>query len=97
MVHIQINESGVGKFWIKNRVAIVVTMHICLTDGELTIRRTRGLQKGQGRNLATRVLKEVVAYARLHHLKIVAASDFVQQQFHERPNSYSDVWEKGWH
>lgn len=96
MVQIKFKRQGKGKFWIKNKLSAAVAIHVCLNDGDLFVKTTKGLRKRKGQKLAMKVLKDVVEFARLHRLKIITSSHFVQRQFRNRPHAYADVWEKGW-
>ena len=40
------------------------------------------------------LINEIVDYARVHELKIITISKFVQKQFSSNPELYADVWER---
>jgi len=93
-VSININEEGKGSFALGSGCKTVGEIKFQLIDGELILLDTIVLRKPNLHAVGSRILKETVEYARMHELKIVTISKFVQKQFSSNPALYADVWEK---
>ena len=93
-VSININEDGNGSFVLGSGCKTVGEIKVQLIDGELILLDTVVLSKPSLHSVGNRILRETVAYARMHELKIVTIAKFAQKQFSNNPASYTDVWEK---
>jgi len=93
-IAVHINESGKGFFALDISNKRVGRIEISMSGSELMLLDTIIIGKRYVHSVATRLLHEVVEYARMHELKIVTVSKFVQKQFSNTPAKYADVWEK---
>ena len=93
-VSININEDGKGSFAFGSVCKTLGEIKVQLIDGELILLETIVLNKTNLQAIGERILRETVAYARMHELKIVTIAKFAQKQFSSNPASYTDVWEK---
>ena len=93
-VLIDINENGKGIFSLDLGNNMAGEIKFNLIDGELIILDTDVPVKRYLNWVGSWILNEIVEYARMHELKIVANSKFVQKMFRYNPLLYVDVWEK---
>ena len=93
-VSININEDGKGSFAFCTGSKTLGEIKVQLMDGELILLDAIVVSKPDLHAVGKRILREIVAYARMHELKIVTISKFAQQQFRSNPGLYADVWEK---
>ena len=93
-VSININEDGIGSFAFCTGSKTLGEIKVQLMDGELILLDAIVVSKPDLHAVGKRILREIVAYARMHELKIVTIAKFAQQQFSSNPGLYADVWEK---
>jgi len=93
-ISININNNGNGFFALNQLNKTIGKIEFTLTDGELILLDTIVLVKNHLHSIARMLLQEIVEYARMHELKIITISKFVQKQFSNNPLLYADVWEK---
>ena len=93
-VLIDINENGNGYFSLDLGNHMKGQIRFNISDSELIILDTIVPAKRYLSWLGSWILNEIVEYARMHELKIVATSKFVQKMFRYNPLLYVDVWEK---
>ncbi len=86
------NGKGFFAFIIENK--IVGQIQVSLAGSELILLETIVPVNRYLHAIGSRLLQEVVEYARIHELKIITVSRFVQKQFSSNPALYADVWEK---
>ena len=88
------NETGKGYFALVIENKIVGQIEVSLAGSELILFDTIVPVKRYLHSIGSRILHEVVEYARMHELKIITVSRYVQRQFSNNPALYADVWEK---
>ena len=88
------NENGKGYFALVIENKIVGQIQVSLAGSELILLETIVPDNRYLYSIGSRLLQEVVEYARMHELKIITVSRFVQKQFSSNPALYADVWEK---
>ena len=93
-VSININEDGIGSFAFCTGSKTLGEIKVQLMDGELILLDIIVDSKPDLHVVGKRILREIVAYARMHELKIVTIAKFAQKQFSSNPALYADVWEK---
>ena len=93
-ISVNMNENGKGFFAMVIENKIVGQIEVNLAGSELTLFDTIVPVKRDLHSIGSRLLREVVEYARMHELKIITVSRFVQKQFNSHPSLYADVWEK---
>jgi hypothetical protein len=91
---VNINSNGKGYFALEVRNKTIGHIIVELAGNELKVLDTVVLVGRYLPLIGKLLLQGIVKYARLHELKIVAISKFVQQQFNSDPGSYADVLEK---
>ena len=87
-------ENGKGLFSLKLGSKLIWRMKVLLVGNELMVLDSTAFIKRSYRFAGILLLEEVVAYARMHELKVIAISRFVQKLFSHNPALYADVWEK---
>jgi hypothetical protein len=93
-IAIHISESGEDFFATEVGSRQVGKIDISLSGSELILNDTNILAKRYVRSVFKRLLHETVEFTRMHELKIVTVSRFVQKQFSSNPAKYTDVWKK---
>jgi hypothetical protein len=93
-ISINIGLDCKGFFALKKGNKILGQIHFNLMDNELILLKTLIHVKRSLHSIGCRLLQEVVEYARMHELKIITLSKFVQRQFSQNLDLYADVWEK---
>ena len=93
-ISININNNGKGFFALNQLNKTIGKIKFTLTDSELIVLDTIVLVKNHLHSIAGMLIQEIVEYARMHELKIITISKFVQKQFSNNPLLYADVWEK---
>jgi hypothetical protein len=91
---VNINSTGKGYFALEVRNKTIGHIMVELAGKELKVLDTVVLVGRYLPLIGKLLLQGIVKYARLHELKIVAISKFVQQLFNHDPASYADVLEK---
>ena len=89
-----IDWDGQGFFALKQGTHTLGQIKVKLTNGDLTLLDTTVSVKRNLHSIGVRLIHEIVDYARVHELKIITISKFVQKQFSSNPELYADVWEK---
>jgi hypothetical protein len=93
-ISINIGLDYKGFFALKKGNKILGKILFSLIDHELILLDTIVRVKRYLHSIGCRLLQEVIEYARMHELKIITLSKFVQRQFSQNPALYADVWEK---
>ena len=93
-ISININKNGKGFFALSHGRRICGKMVFNLFDGELLLLDTVIPCRRKLYPIGLRLLEGVVEYARMHELKVITISKFVQQQFSSHAHLYGDLWEK---
>jgi len=91
---VNIKPTGKGYFALEVRNKTIGHVLVELVGKELKVLDTVVLVGRYLPLIGKLLLQGIVRYARLHELKIVAISKFVQQLFNNDPSSYADVWER---
>lgn len=93
-ISIHININGKGFFALLRGNRIIGKIDFSLFDGELILLSTVVPSRRNLKPIGVRIIEKAVEYARMHELKIITVSKFVQSQFSSNPALYADVWEK---
>ena len=91
---VNINEKGRGFFMMKLESKTVGKVKVSIIGNELLILDIIVPVKRYVYTIGSRLLQEILEYGRMHELKIITVSRFVQAQFNSNPVSYTEVWEK---
>lgn len=93
-ISIHINIHGKGFFALLRGNRIIGKINFSLFDGELILLSTVVPCRRNLIPIGIRIIEKAVEYARMHELKVITVSKFVQMQFSINPVLYADVWEK---
>ncbi len=96
-IQLKLNESQRGAFELENEGEIQAKMEIGIRDGNLTVYHTEVAEALKGQGIASKLLKEMTAYARTNGLKVIPLCPYVLAQFNRHPDEYADIWNKTWH
>jgi len=93
-ISININPDGKGAFALMHGRRVVGRIGIALLDGELMLLDTVVPCRRKLFPIGLRILAAAVEYARMHELKVITVSKFVQRRFSSHAVLYADIWEK---
>ena len=96
-IQLKLNEQQRGAFVIERGGERLAEMAVGITGGNLIVYHTEVSDKLKGQGAGSRLLAEMVEYARKSRLKVVPLCPFVHAQFKRDPGPYADVWNKTWH
>lgn len=96
-IHLQLNDIGRGSFVIEKAGEKFAEMEIAVSEGNLTVYHTEVAETLKGQGIASKLLSEMVSYARTNNLKVIPLCPYVLAQFRRRPEQYADIWNKTWH
>jgi predicted GNAT family acetyltransferase len=96
-IDLKLESNGTGAFVIEEDGTRVAEMKISIAGGNLTVYHTEVSEKLKGKGVAASLLSTMVAYAREHHLKVIALCPYVSAQFQRHPEQYKDIWNRDWH
>jgi hypothetical protein len=93
-ISITMSTKGKGFFTLEQEGKIIGQILVRLIGSELILLDTIVLSGRYLHAVGTQLVREAVEYARMHELKIITLSKYVQKLFSSDPASYADVWEK---
>ena len=96
-INLKLNDAGRGAFVLENEGELLAEMEVGIHDGNLTVYHTEVAEVLKGQGIASKLLAEMVAYARRNNLKVIPLCPYVLAQFKRRPEEYADIWNKRWH
>lgn len=96
-IQLKLNDAGHGAFVLEEEGDRLAEMEVGIRDGNMTVYHTEVAEVLKGQGIATKLLNEMVAYARQNHLKVIPLCPYVQAQFKRHPEQYNDIWNKSWH
>jgi predicted GNAT family acetyltransferase len=96
-IQLKINDNGKGAFVIEDNGEQVAEMAIGISGENLTVYHTEVDERLKGQGIATRLLADMVDYARKNKLKVIALCPYVLAQFKRHPEQYADIWNQHWH
>jgi uncharacterized protein len=96
-IQLKLNDAGHGAFVLEKEGDRLAEMEVGIGDGNMTVYHTEVAEVLKGQGVATKLLTEMVSYAREKKLKVIPLCPFVQAQFKRHPEQYSDIWNKSWH
>lgn len=89
-----LDELGRGSFLIKEDGDKLGEMVVAVDEEYLFVYHTEVDPKAEGKGLAKMMLNSMVAYARVHHIKVVPLCPYVHAQFKRHPQDFEDIWHK---
>lgn len=96
-IQLKLNDQGHGAFVLENEGERLAEMEVGIRDGKMTVYHTEVAEVLKGQGIATKLLTEMVNYARQKKLKVIPLCPFVHAQFKRHPEQYNDIWKKDWH
>ena len=96
-IELNLNEQHRGAFVIKDGIEKIAEMAIGISDKNLIVYHTQVSDKLKGQGIASRLLAQMVEYARKNDLKVVPLCPYVNAQFKRHPDQYADIWNNNWH
>jgi len=96
-IQLKLNEQQRGAFFIDAGGERLAEMAVAVTGGNLVVYHTEVSEKLKGQGIGSRLLTEMVDYARKNNLKVVPLCPFVHAQFKRHAEDYADIWNKNWH
>jgi|SRR5690606_27638730 len=96
-IQLKLNDTGHGAFVLENEGELLAEMEVAVKDGNVIVYHTEVAEILKGQGIASKLLTEMVSYARTNHLKVVPLCPYVHSQFKRHPEEYADIWNKSWH
>ena len=96
-IQLSLDERQHGAFIIEEGQERVAEMVIAIRGGNLIVYHTEVSDKLKGQGVASKLLAEMVKYAREYKLKVVPLCPYVSVQFNRHPEQYADIWDRNWH
>ena len=96
-IQLKLNDAGRGAFVIEKDGERIAEMEVGIQNGNLTVYHTEVAEMLKGQGVASKLLSEMVAYARENKLKVVPLCSYVLAQFKRHPEQYAEIWNKSWH
>ena len=91
-VKLNIDTTGKGVFYIDKDKNKIAQMMVDVSGNDVSVYHTEVQPEFEGQGLAKKLLNNMVAYARAHHLQVTALCPFVHEQFAHHPEDYEDIW-----
>lgn len=95
-IELRLDEDHRGAFVIEDGEQRLAEMEIAISDGNLIVYHTEVSDELRGQGIASKLLEEMVDYARKNQLKVIPLCTYVNAQFKRHPDQYQDVWYKHW-
>lgn len=95
-IELKLNANGRGAFVIEENGERLAEMEVAIQKENLIVYHTEVHERLKNLGIGAKLLGQMVAYARDHHLKVVPLCPFVNVQFRRHPEHYEDVWNKNW-
>jgi uncharacterized protein len=96
-IELRLNDQKRGAFSIEDGNERLAEMGIGITGQNLVVYHTQVSDKLKGQGIGSKLLAEMVEYARKHNLKVVPLCPYVHAQFKRHPEQYADIWNQQWH
>ena len=96
-IELKLNESKRGGFVIEENGERVAEMGVGIQNENLVVYHTEVSDQLKGQGIGSKLLAEMVGYARKNNLKVVPLCPYVHAQFKRHPEQYQDIWNKHWH
>lgn len=92
MIKLKLNNRGHGYFLLEEDEEQLGEMEVAISGNVLTVFHTEVIPRAEGRGLASKLLNEMVEYARKNNLKVIALCPYVLAHFKHEPEKYDDIW-----
>lgn len=92
---LKLDEHKKGAFVIEDGDERLAEMEISISGGNLTVFHTEVAEKLKGQGIGSKLLAEMVSYARKNNLKVIPLCPYVHAQFKRHPDLYNDIWKPG--
>jgi uncharacterized protein len=96
-IELKMNNGHRGAFVIEEGENKIAEMTVAVSDSNLIVYHTQVSDQLRGQGIASKLLGNMVDYARENHLKVVPLCPYVRAQFTRHPEQYADIWNKHWH
>src|SRR5690242_7602922 len=91
-IELKLNKTGHGYFILTEDDEQLGEMEVSITKDQITVFHTEVIPRAEGRGLASKLLNEMVEYARKNRLKVNALCPYVLARFKRDPENYGDIW-----
>ena len=95
-IQLKLNDQQRGAFVIEEGDERLAEMVIAVIGPRLVVYHTEVAEKLRGEGIASKLLEQMVNYARTHSLKVVPLCPYVLAQFKRHAELYNDIWDKDW-
>ena len=96
-IQLKLDKNGKGAFVVEQDGERLAEMAIGISGSNLTVYHTEVAEKLNGKGVASKLLEEMVTYARKNQLKAIALCPYVNAQFTRHEEEYRDIWNRTWH
>lgn len=95
-ITLKLDAHQKGAFVIEDGDERLAEMAIAISEGNLIVYHTEVTEKLKGQGIGSKLLAEMVSYARKNSLKVVPLCPYVHAQFKKRPDQYEHIWNRHW-
>lgn len=96
-IELKLNAQQRGAFIIAEGKERFAEMAVGISGKNLVVYHTEVSEKLRGQGIASRLVAEMVDFARDRGLMVVPLCPYVHAYFERRPDQYADIWNKQWH
>ncbi|HEU5052124.1 MAG TPA: GNAT family N-acetyltransferase [Hanamia sp.] len=91
-IELKLNKTGHGYFILTEDEEQLGEMEVSITKDQMTVFHTEVIPPAEGRGLASKLLNEMVEYARKNNLKVNVLCPYVLARFKHEQEKYGDIW-----
>ena len=95
-IELKLNKDHRGAFVVEDGVNRLAEMAVAIDKGNLVVFHTQVSDELRGQGVASKLVENMVDYARKNQLKVVALCPYVHAQFKRHPEKYNDIWNQNW-
>ena len=95
-IELKLDANQNGAFVIEDGDQRLAEMAISLDGPNLIVYHTEVSEALQGQGIASKLLAQMVDYARKNNLKVIPRCPYVHAQFKRHREQYADIWNKSW-
>lgn len=95
-IKLKLDKHDKGAFVIEEGEERLAGMTVAISGKNLIVYHTEVSEKLKGQGIGTKLIDEMVNYARNNDLKVVPLCPFVHAQFKRHAQKYGEIWNQKW-